>query len=158
MRRSRFSEQELRVEAERFVKYRGTARVRLEVLDFQWNEPRELSRKNVERLKEIFRGDKRLYGNIRRLDPRNHIPAVVEQSDLDDAILASEVSAERLLSNPDNDPPVLKFAEGYRLTCLHGRHRIQAAREILPPTDAWWTVDLYLAGISISQRRNDETC
>ena len=91
MRRSRFSEQELRVEAERFVKYRGTARVRLEVLDFQWNEPRELSRKNVERLKEIFRGDKRLYGNIRRLDPRNHIPAVVEQSDLDDATLASEV-------------------------------------------------------------------
>jgi hypothetical protein len=124
MRRSQFSEQELRLEAERFVKYRGTARVRLDVLDFQWSEPRELSRKNVERLKEIFRGDKRLYGNIRRLDPRNHIPAVVEQSDLDDAILASEVPAERLLSNPDNDPLVLKFAAGYRLTCLYGRHRI----------------------------------
>ena len=52
MSRSRFSEQELRLEAERCVKYRGTARVRLEVLHFQWNEPRELSRKNVERLKE----------------------------------------------------------------------------------------------------------
>ena len=57
MRPSRFREQELRVEAERFVKYRGTVRVRLEVLHFQWNEPRELSRKNVERLKEIFRTD-----------------------------------------------------------------------------------------------------
>jgi hypothetical protein len=74
------------------------------VLDFQWNEPRELSRKNVERMKEIFRGDKRSYGGICRLGPRNHIPAVVEQSGLDDAILACEVSAERLLSNPDNDP------------------------------------------------------
>jgi Protein of unknown function (DUF3723) len=150
MRRSQCSEQELRLEKERYIKYQGTARIRLEALQFQWNEPRELSRKNVERLKGIFQGDKRSSGNIRRLDPRNHIPAVVEQSDLDDALLASEVTAERLLSNPDNDPPVLKFAAGYRLTCLHGRHRIQAAQEILPPTDAWWTVDLYLAGRNIS--------
>jgi hypothetical protein len=79
MRRSHFLEQELRLEAGRFVKNKGTARVRLEVLNFQWNEPTELSRKNVERLKEIFRGDKMLYRDIRRLDPRNHIPAVVEQ-------------------------------------------------------------------------------
>ena len=73
MRRSRFSEQELRLEAERCVKYRGTARVRLEVLHFQWNEPRELNRKNVERLKEIFRIE-----NVRRLEPRNYIPAIVD--------------------------------------------------------------------------------
>ena len=78
MRRSRFSEQELRLEKERYVKYQGTARIQLEVLYFQWNEPRELSRKNVERLKEIFQGEKRSYANIRQLDPRNHIPAVIE--------------------------------------------------------------------------------
>ena len=99
MRRSQFLEQELRLEAERFIKYRGTARVRLEVLHFQWNEPRELSGKNVERLKEVFHTD-----NIRRLEPRNHIPAIINQSVLDDAIQASEISAERLLSNPDNNP------------------------------------------------------
>jgi hypothetical protein len=58
MHRSQFSEQELTLEAERYVKYQGTARVRLEVLHFQWNELRELRRKNVERLKENFRGDK----------------------------------------------------------------------------------------------------
>jgi hypothetical protein len=75
---------------------------------------------------------------------------MVEQSDLDDALLASDVSAERLLSNPDNNPPALKFAASYRLICLHGRHRIVAAREILLPTDAWWTVELYLAGMRIS--------
>ena len=63
---------------------------------------------------------------------------------------ASEVSAEHLLSNPDNDPPALRLPARHQLTCLHGRHRIQAARETLPPTEAWWTVDLYLAGISIS--------
>ena len=144
MRRPRSSEQELRIQAERYVKYRGTARVSLEVLHFQWDEPRELSRKNVERLKEVFRID-----NVRRLEPRNHVPAVVDQSGLDNAILASKISAEALLSNPDNDPPTLKFPALYQLTCLHGRHRIQAARETLPPSDAWWTVDLYLAGMSI---------
>ncbi|KAL5314439.1 hypothetical protein ACEPPN_017079 [Leptodophora sp. 'Broadleaf-Isolate-01'] len=139
MSRPQLSEQELRLEAERFVKYRGTVRVRLEVLHSQWNEPRGLSRKNVEMLKEIFQGEKRSYGNIRRLDPRNHILPVVERSNLGNAILASEIS----LSNPDTRN-MLKFAAGYRLTCLHGRYRNRAAREILLPTDAWWTVDLYL--------------
>ncbi|TAQ83715.1 hypothetical protein B7494_g7958 [Chlorociboria aeruginascens] len=42
-------------------------------------------------------------------------------------------------------PGANALASGHHLTCLHGRHRIQAAREILPPTDAWWAVDLYLA-------------
>lgn len=150
--RSRFAEQELRVEAERYVKYKGTARIRLEVLHFQWGEPRELSQKNVERLKEAFRTD-----NIRRLEPGNHIPAVVTQSDLDDAIQASGTSAGELLSHPDNDPPVLRFPAGYLLTCLHGRHRVQAARETLPPIDAWWTVDLYLAGMRIFTKRKRAT-
>lgn len=98
----------------------------------------------VERLKEVFQAD-----TVRRLEPRNHVPAVVDQSDLNDAIQASEISAESLLSNPDNNPPELRFPARHRLTCLHGHHRIQAARETLPPTDAWWTVDLYLAGMSI---------
>ena len=68
--------QGLRIQAERYVKYRGTARVRLEALHFRWDEPRELSRKNVERLKEIFRRVE----DVDRLEPRNHIPAVIEQS------------------------------------------------------------------------------
>ncbi|KAF1948546.1 hypothetical protein CC80DRAFT_556252 [Byssothecium circinans] len=140
MRQSRLAERELRLEAERCIKYRGTARISLEVLHFQSNQPRELSQKNVERLKEIFRIEK-----IHRLNPRNHIPAVIHQSDLEDAIQASDTTAERLLSNPANEPPLLAFPAGHRLTCLHGRHRVQAARETLPPTDAWWTVDLYLA-------------
>ena len=99
MRQSQFFKRELRVQAERCVKYKGTARVRLENLHFEWNEPRELSRKNVERLKEVFRTEK-----IRRLEPRNHIPAVLNQANLEAAIQASELSAEKLLSNPDIDP------------------------------------------------------
>ena len=77
----RQSQQELRLQAERYIKYRGTARVRLEYLHFEWDEPRELNRKNVERLKEIFRIE-----NVRRLEPRNHIPALVDQADLNAVI------------------------------------------------------------------------
>ena len=144
MRQSQLSELELKLYAERCVQYRGTARVRLETLHFEWNEPREQSRKNVERLKRIFQTE-----SVRRLEPRNYIPAVVDETDLDDALKASKVSADNLLSNPDDGPPTLKFPPRHRLTCLHGRHRIQAARETLPATDAWWTVNLYLTGIGI---------
>jgi hypothetical protein len=144
MRHSRLAAQELRLYAERFVQYRGTARVRLDNLHFEWNEPRELSRKNVERLKEIFRTE-----NVHRLEPRNHIPAVVEEAELDAATRTSEVSAENLLRNPDDGPPLLIFPPSHRVICLHGRHRIQAARETLPPTDAWWTVDFYLTGMNV---------
>ncbi len=44
-----------------------------------------------ERLKEVFRDD------IHPLEPRNQISALVDHSDLDDAIQAFEISAERLL-------------------------------------------------------------
>ncbi|ETN44455.1 uncharacterized protein HMPREF1541_10636 [Cyphellophora europaea CBS 101466] len=139
MSRSAFFEQERRLQAERYIKYRGTARVRLEHMHFEWNETRELNRKNVQRLREVFRTE-----NVRRLEPRNHIPAVVDQAELDSALQLSKCSAETLLSNTNAEPPELKFPARHRVTCLHGRHRVQAARETLPPTDAWWVVDFYL--------------
>jgi hypothetical protein len=49
-------------------------------------------------------------GNIRRLEPRYHIPAVLNQANLDAAIQASELSAQELPSNvnPDINPPALR--------------------------------------------------
>ena len=41
----------------------------------------------------------------------------------------------------------LGFWPGYQLECLHGRYRIQAAKQALLPPDKWWTVDLYLSGM-----------
>ena len=148
MSRSALFEWERKLQAERCVKYKGTARVRLEHLHFEWNETRELNRKNVQRLKEVFRTE-----NVRRLEPRNHIPAVVDQAEFDIALQISKCSAETLLSNPDAEPPVLKFPARHRVTCLHRRHRIQAARETLPPTDAWWVVHFYLKGVRIIPMR-----
>lgn len=49
--------------------------------------------------------------------------------------------------------PELVFPAGYQAECLHGPHRIQAAKELWLD---WWTVDLYLAGsLILSVNYND---
>ena len=143
MLKSGFADREERLATEGRLKYRGTARIGLEVLHFKWNEPREPNEKSLEKLKNCFEK-----GQCDRLT-RNHIPAVIDQSHLDDVLQASKVSAERLLTNTDPHPE-LKFPAGYQLRCLHGRHRVLAAREVLPPQERWWTVDIYLAGMHVS--------
>ena len=47
-------DEESKIEAEKRVKYMGTARIRLKWLHFQWNQSRELDCRNVERLKVDF--------------------------------------------------------------------------------------------------------
>ena len=136
---SRFADREERLATEGREKYQGTARIKLEVLHFPQNEPRELDRKNVERLKGYFKK-----GQCHRVG-RNHIPAVIDQSQLSEVLRDSNVSVKTLLSNTDPHP-MLRFPAGSQLQCLHGRHRIQAAREFLTPRESWWTVDLYLSG------------
>ncbi|KAH6675939.1 hypothetical protein B0J14DRAFT_375132 [Halenospora varia] len=135
---SRFANREERLAAEGREKYRGTARISLEVLHFPRNEPWELDQENIERLKKCFEK-----GQCDRV-LRNHIPAVIDQSQLDATLRDSNVSAKRLLNNQDPHP-LLEFPVGFQLHCLHGRHRIQAAREAFAPRQRWWTVDLYLA-------------
>jgi len=143
MRQALAQAEDSRLENERRLKYQGTAQVRLEVLHFPWDQPRELDLKHVRYLKECFRND-----SCRRLPERNHISAVIEREHLDAAVQAAEVSYGDLLSKQPGGYPELMFPDGYQLQCLHGRHRIQAAREFLLPKDKWWTVDLYLAGMT----------
>jgi hypothetical protein len=78
------------------------------------------------------------------------INTVARFMDGPEQIVASGISADALLSNLSDDYPELKFPVGFQLECLHGRHRLQARRETLPSRDKWWTVDLYLEGMSIS--------
>ncbi|KAH7108729.1 hypothetical protein B0J11DRAFT_241648 [Dendryphion nanum] len=142
MRRARFLDTNRRHVAERSIKYRGTASIKLNVLHFPCEKSRQLDENNVERLRNLFREE----GGCRRLDLRNHVPAIISQSQLEAAITASQISAERLLEDARNGYPELDFPPGYRLECLHGRHRILAAAQVLPPEDRRWTVDLYLEG------------
>lgn len=152
MRQHHVQNEEFRLETQKKVKYKGTARIKLEWLHFHEIELRDLDIKNVERLKSVFRKE------CRRLDINHHIPALIDQQQLDASILASGVLPATLLSYPPNSYPELVFPAGYQLNCLHGRHRIQAGKEVLPRGDKWWTVDLYLAGkIKLFHEFNDRS-
>jgi len=114
MWRSKIREEESRIEVEKRIKYKGTARIRLKWLHFQWNRPRELDGKNVERLKAGFQKD------CRRLDEHNHIPVVTDQQSLDTAEELSGVSARQLGKYPQGGYLELVFPVGYQVECLHG--------------------------------------
>jgi hypothetical protein len=137
-----FTDQEVRLATERRLKYVGTAKVNISQIHFDPPLPRDLDLKNLERLRGIFRKN-----SCRRLDVDNHVPAIVSQHDLTDALRKANVPQQSLLTNDAHQIPRLKFPAG-QLQGLHGRHRVQAGAEVLPPADRWWVVDLYLDGMS----------
>lgn len=93
MSRPRFVEQERRLAAELSAKSRGTASVKIEVLHFLFKELREEDEKNTQRLKKLFRKEK----GCPDWENFNHIPAVIEQHQHDDALARSGISSEQLL-------------------------------------------------------------
>jgi hypothetical protein len=136
-----------RLEGEKRLKFMGTAKISLDVLYFQQNQPRQLNLKHVEYLKECFQNE-----GCHRLPLCRHIPAKIDQWCLDATTQKSGVSARQLLSTAKRarettDYPKLIFPSNVQVGCLHGRHRIEALRKSrLSPEDKWWTVDLYLSG------------
>lgn len=152
MQQSLVEVEERKISKDRSANFRGIARVRLECLNFDSEDLEDLEDlkakdrdediKNVERLEEIFKT-----GGIWRLEPRHYIPAFIDKQTLDSAIQNSKTSLKDLLENPEEFPPELKFPPNYHLECLHGRHRIEAARKVLTPKSNWWIVSLYLKGM-----------
>lgn len=133
-----------RLEGERRLKHKGTARINLPVLGFSQSQTRESSKKLVDFLMGCFQKE-----GCRRLPFRHHVPAIIDQETLDIALRRQGRTADELLTKDEvPDYPLLDFPTGFRLECLHGQHRINAAGECLDPGDDWWTVDLYLSGKS----------
>ncbi|KAF4344402.1 Intracellular transport USO1 [Fusarium beomiforme] len=125
---------------DRGIYFRGTARIRFANLRFGNLCPREPNQKIATQLKERFSGEGCL-----RLEPKNHIPAVISKDTLEVCIRASpNVSQDVLLENNGKQPPELRLPENCMVECLQGLHRIAAAKEFLPRRDWWWTIDLYL--------------
>lgn len=127
--------------------FRGTACVSLRRLIFKPEYSRGVDRKNIERLKRIFARQGCL-----RLAPPNHVPAIITEQDLNVALRHSGRTHKDLLHIAQDAPPKLTLPPKYMLECLHGQHRILAALEILAPKDEWWTVDLYLSGLTVNPR------
>lgn len=123
--------------------FAGCAKVQFKHLTFDLNESQPTSltidAKNVERLIQIFK----LEGCL-RLDLAHHIPAIINAQTLRESLYRSQVPDSGLAAR--QNPPALFFSDNIHLLCLHGRHRIAAAKEILLPGNTWWTVDLYLDG------------
>ncbi|PGG96174.1 hypothetical protein AJ79_09706 [Helicocarpus griseus UAMH5409] len=142
MQRAWFTREEVQLATERRQKYLGTAKASLRQIQFDPPLPHDLDSKNLERLRQIFRKTQ-----CRRLDIENHVPVTVSEQDLTKALEHGRVPRQALLTNP---PPFLEFPAGLR--GLHGRHRVQAGSELLPPLDRWWTVDLYLDDVGDNLR------
>ncbi|KAH8650305.1 hypothetical protein BGZ60DRAFT_347266, partial [Tricladium varicosporioides] len=141
MRQSRVDTWERKITNDRNSNYRGTACVDLEVLEFSSSFVRGENERIIESLKGKFKKE-----GCYRLEPRNHVPVIIELSDFLSILELSELNPDSLIENPRETPPRLKFPPGFRLSCLHGRQRIEAAKAVLrKPGDRWWTVDLYIA-------------
>jgi hypothetical protein len=134
------TETERRLTTERLLKYQGTAKVDLDQISLQPLISREIDQKNVERLRDIFAKD-----GCQRLDLRNHVTAIVSRQHLGSACQAAGVTPEEL-KTCQQQYVQLSFSR-HQVQCLHGQHRLKAAEETLPPSDRWWTVDLYLDGL-----------
>ena len=90
--------------------------------------PRQLDVKNVTRLVHIFRIE-----GCFRSEPQHRVPVLID-----------EVVARRTnLVNRAGELGFINLEPRETLLYLHGRHRLQAAKEFFPPADAWWVADLY---------------
>lgn len=112
----------------------GSAKVHLKHLNFDVYESQStsltLDTRNIDRLIQVFK----LEGCL-RLDLEPHIPAIISQETFQKSLAHSKV-----------DNTALLFPEHIHLSCLHGKHRIAAAKTLLLPGDTWWIVDLYQDG------------
>ncbi|KAL4899385.1 hypothetical protein BDW74DRAFT_171560 [Aspergillus multicolor] len=135
-----FTDAERRLASERHLRYQGTAKVWLDEV-YHHAESR-LEGAKLDRLRRIFRKD-----GCRRLDICNYATAIVSREVLEVSLSNACVSPEALLTNPPTQFPVLRFETG-QLKCLHGRHRLEIGKELLPPADRWWPIDIYLSDMS----------
>ena len=107
-------------------------------------DPRQLDPKNIARLLEIFKLE-----GCRRLESQNHVPALISRAVLQ-TLLERVPGGQSSLNPQDKNKTPVQVDLDNDLTCLHGRHRIEAAKKYLHPDDKWWVVDLYADGEVLS--------
>jgi hypothetical protein len=118
------------MESQAASKYRiGYAQVDLRHLEFTPGV-RNFDESNVHRLCRIFATE-----GCHRDEPSYSIPAVLPEGFVGVPAVSSGIIQRLCLD------------DGMRLYCLHGKHRVLAARRFLPARDQWWTVALYKHGM-----------
>ncbi|KAL9082764.1 MAG: hypothetical protein Q9165_008786 [Trypethelium subeluteriae] len=151
---TRHSEDDEALFVEKQSRYRGRAKVKLHDLMFEPETvqgARTLDWSNVQRLVHIFQTE-----GCHRLETEHFVPVVLSLDQLVRARGNAGVAEDELLIRT-RVPPLLCFDRP--LLCLHGRHRIEAARRFLTPVDSWWGVEFYLEELSeklILQLRSED--
>lgn len=100
------------------------------------DNPRQLDLKNVGRLVKVFELE-----GCHRLKVENHIPALISRTSFS-GLTQSIPGGERRLKALDEEPVIADYPDN--LTYLYGRHRLEAAKSVLPASQKWWVVDLYV--------------
>lgn len=128
---------ERNVSVDKLAKYKGTARISIDHLYFP-HSCRQPDKRIVEQLKRDFEGE----GCIKD-QANNRIPAIIHDSILESGLEKLAISTEAFKASSKEKPVHIYFSADVKLQCLHGQHRILAAKEFLDASDRWWTVDLY---------------
>ena len=119
----------------------GIVQVKIDSIQFI-KEIRQLDPKIIQYLTEVFSGLSNPL-EVTRCRPNHQIKAIVTPKELDELLQASQISEEALQkSRASVHYPELSLF-GRKLLCLHGQHRLHAAKNILPPDNWWWAVQLY---------------
>ncbi|KAF2158733.1 hypothetical protein M409DRAFT_61391 [Zasmidium cellare ATCC 36951] len=128
------------------VYFRGYALIRINQLQLQTG--RDLNDKHVARLRKIFKLEGCLH-----YDHRHSVPVVINENLLLDALNRQHPGLHQL-PKTGKDAPALRFAADVQIACLHGRHRIAAAEQILGLSDQWWIVEVFSDDMPIQQQRD----
>jgi hypothetical protein len=99
----------------------------------------QVDKRIIEQLKRYFEGQG-------CMSQSNRIPAIIDDSTLEAGLEGLAINAESFKASSTTAPPKLHFGDNVKLECLHGQHRVLAAKEFLAPRKRWWAVDFYGTG------------
>ncbi|KAH6972699.1 hypothetical protein EDB80DRAFT_596082 [Ilyonectria destructans] len=137
-----------RIAVDKAAHFLGTASIRFENLAFTKGT---INRSNVNRIKALMQD-----GLACLPEKSNHqISAVIDKVQLEKALLDAGINQQDLLQHTA-DHVRLEFPHGYHLQCLQGRHRVEAARDVLPRRMWRWTIKLFSSEIKSETRRDLE--
>ena len=131
---------EQRILNDKLAKFKGAARVMIEHLEFP-HPIRQIDKKTIRQLVRDFDGE----GCIRE-EPSHRIPVIMDNSILRAALEKISLTAETFRASADH-PPILELGGDVKVECLHGQHRVLAAKEHLPASQRWWVVEVYGTGL-----------
>lgn len=126
--------------------FQGYARVKLDNIDF--DSGRDLDDRNVNRLIDIFKSQ-----GCKRESTANAISVLVQRSAIEEALARQGSSSLAVHSIVPAQLPYLNA----KVLCLQGKHRIHAARKVLPYGDWWWTVKIFDSGMTFHTKAGTQT-